>query len=69
MKHGANTELRSGNQGTAKEMAKNRGSRTVDGLGMLINQAVPAFEMWHNTKVKVSDALRQSALHHLERKV
>ena len=25
LKHGANTELRAGNQGTAKEMAKNRG--------------------------------------------
>ena len=49
--------------------AKELNFTAVDGLGMLINQAVPAFEMWHNTKVKVSDALRQSALHHLERKV
>ena len=49
--------------------AKELNFTAIDGLGMLINQAVPAFEMWHNTKVKVSDALRQSALHHLERKV
>ncbi len=48
--------------------AKELNFTTIDGLGMLINQAVPAFEMWHNTKVTVSDALRQSALHHLERK-
>jgi len=49
--------------------AKELDFTAIDGLGMLINQAVPAFEMWHNTKVTVSDALRQSALHHLERKV
>ena len=42
--------------------------KVIDGLGMLINQAVPAFEMWHNTKVTVSDTLRRSALIHLERK-
>jgi len=48
--------------------AKKLNFTAIDGLGMLINQAVPAFEMWHNKKAKVSDALRRSALHHLERK-
>ena len=48
--------------------AKKLNFTAIDGLGMLINQAVPAFEMWHKTKVTVSDALIQSALHHLERK-
>ena len=48
--------------------AKKLNFTTIDGLGMLINQAVPAFEMWHNTKVTVSDTLRRSALNHLERK-
>tara|TARA_B100001142_G_scaffold56042_1_gene54591 strand:- start:618 stop:1463 length:846 start_codon:yes stop_codon:yes gene_type:complete len=48
--------------------AKKLNFTAIDGLGMLINQAVPAFEMWHNTKVTVSDTLRRSALNHLERK-
>ena len=39
----------------------------IDGLGMLIHQAVPAFEMWHNKKIILSNALRKSALNHLER--
>ena len=40
---------------------------TIDGLGMLLHQAVPAFEMWHNKKVTVSEPLKQIAIDHLER--
>ena len=40
---------------------------TIDGLGMLLHQAVPAFEMWHNKKVTVSEPLKQTAIDHLER--
>jgi len=39
----------------------------IDGLGMLIHQAIPAFEMWHDKKIILSDALRKSALNHIER--
>ena len=39
----------------------------VDGLGMLINQAVPAFEMWHNKKAIVNEKLRENAIEHLKR--
>ena len=50
------------------QKAKELNFTAIDGLGMLINQAVPAFEMWHNKKVTVSYALRQRALHHQETK-
>jgi shikimate 5-dehydrogenase len=33
---------------------------------MLLNQAVPAFEMWHHKKVTVSEYLKKIALDHLE---
>ena len=39
----------------------------VDGLGMLLNQAAPAFEMWFNKKVIVNELLRKKAVAHLER--
>ncbi|MEM0976238.1 MAG: shikimate dehydrogenase [Pseudomonadota bacterium] len=36
--------------------------RTVDGLGMLLHQAVPGFEAWFDTKPVVTDELRQLVL-------
>ena len=41
------------------KMAKNRGSRTVDGLGMLIHQGVPGFEAWFGQKPLVTAELRK----------
>jgi shikimate dehydrogenase len=38
--------------------AKARGHRTMDGLGMLMHQAVPAFAAWFGVTPKVTPALR-----------
>ena len=38
--------------------AKAKGHRTVDGLGMLMHQGVPAFAAWFGTTPKVTPALR-----------
>jgi shikimate dehydrogenase len=38
--------------------AKARGHRTMDGLGMLMHQAVPAFATWFGTTPKVTPELR-----------
>lgn len=35
---------------------------TIDGLGMLLNQAAPAFEAWFNVKPTVDDVLRKYVL-------
>ncbi len=35
---------------------------TVDGLGMLLHQAVPGFETWFGRKPEVDDALREAVL-------
>lgn len=39
--------------------AKARGHRTVDGLGMLLHQAVAGFEHWFGVKPVVTDELRR----------
>ena len=39
-----------------------RGLRTVDGLGMLLHQAVPGFERWFGVRPAVDEALRQAVL-------
>lgn len=39
--------------------AAKMGCRTVDGLGMLIHQAIPGFERWFGTKPSDSQALRE----------
>ena len=39
--------------------AKARGLRTVDGLGMLLHQAVPGFEAWFGVRPTVTPELRQ----------
>ena len=38
--------------------AKSLGLRTVDGLGMLLHQAVPGFEAWFGIRPEVTPALR-----------
>ena len=42
--------------------ARARGHVTVNGLGMLLNQAIPAFESWFGVRPVVTDELRQSIL-------
>ncbi|MCV0394647.1 MAG: shikimate dehydrogenase [Rhizobiaceae bacterium] len=39
--------------------ARRRGLRTVDGLGMLLHQAVPGFERWFGHRPEVTDGLRR----------
>ncbi|MEM1362398.1 MAG: shikimate dehydrogenase [Pseudomonadota bacterium] len=39
-----------------------QGARTVDGLGMLIHQAVPGFERWFGVRPEVDDKTRQTVL-------
>lgn len=42
--------------------AREVGSVTVDGLGMLLHQAVPGFERWFGTRPEVDAALRSEIL-------
>lgn len=42
--------------------ARERGCETVDGLGMLLHQAVPGFERWFNYTPMVDDDLRAAVL-------
>jgi len=42
--------------------ARRRGLRPVDGLGMLLHQARPAFRAWFGTDPRVDDALRRACL-------
>jgi len=42
--------------------ARRRGLRVVDGLGMLLHQAVPGFERWFGVRPTVTDELRQRVL-------
>jgi shikimate dehydrogenase len=42
--------------------ARARGLRTVDGLGMLLHQAVPAFEKFFGIRPEVTQALRAAVL-------
>lgn len=39
--------------------ARAAGMRTVDGLGMLLHQAVPGFEKWFGVRPEVTDELRR----------
>ncbi len=47
---------------TLLEMAERSGCVTVDGLGMLLHQAVPGFENWFHQKPVVDQALRDAVL-------
>lgn len=42
--------------------AQARGCKTVDGLGMLLHQAVPGFERWFGVRPEVNDLSRQVIL-------
>ena len=42
--------------------ARSRGNLTVNGLGMLLNQAIPAFEAWFGVKPEITDELRSAIL-------
>ena len=42
--------------------AEKMGCQTVDGLGMLLHQAVPAFERWFGQRPEVDSATRAAAL-------
>jgi shikimate dehydrogenase len=44
------------------QQAEAAGCTTVDGLGMLLHQAVPAFERWFGVRPEVDDALRAAVL-------
>ena len=48
--------------------AKARGHRIVDGLDMLMNQAVPAFEAWFGATPQVDNALRAALVAELKRR-
>jgi shikimate dehydrogenase len=48
--------------------ARARGLRTVDGLGMLLHQAVPCFERWFGIRPRVSGELRAALLADLAKK-
>jgi shikimate dehydrogenase len=39
-------------------MARERGLRTADGLGMLLHQAVRGFELWFGVRPEVTPELR-----------
>lgn len=43
-------------------LARSRGCRTVDGLGMLLHQAVPGFERWFGVRPEVTAELRAAVL-------
>lgn len=47
--------------------ARARGLRTVDGLGMLLHQAAPAFEKFFGVRPKVTPGLREAVLADLAR--
>ncbi|KAB7614569.1 shikimate dehydrogenase [Amylibacter sp. SFDW26] len=44
------------------KQAKSLGLMTVDGIGMLLHQAVPGFEAWFGTRPTVDDVLREKVL-------
>lgn len=46
--------------------AEAQGIKIVDGLGMLLHQAVPGFAIWFGTRPEVTDELRQIIINDLE---
>lgn len=46
--------------------ARSRGLRAVDGLGMLLHQAVPGFEVWFGVRPQVTPELRKAVLAAIE---
>lgn len=49
-------------------VARARGHRTVDGLGMLLHQAVPGFARWFGVQPEVTPELRDILVADIERK-
>lgn len=47
-------------------VARARGNRTVNGLGMLLHQALPGFEAWFGVRPEVDDGLREFVLQDLQ---
>ena len=47
--------------------ARERGLKAVDGLGMLLHQAVPGFEKWFGVRPEVSEDLRNRIVADLEK--
>ena len=50
------------------KQAAERGNRKVDGVGMLLHQAVPGFEKWFGVRPEVDEELRRLVLDDLEQK-
>ena len=48
--------------------ARGRGNLTVDGLGMLLHQAVPGFERWFGVRPEVTPSLRALIVADIESK-
>lgn len=48
------------------KQAEARGNIVVDGLGMLLHQAVPGFEAWFGEKPEVTEELRRTVLQGLQ---
>src|SRR5690606_37389187 len=48
------------------EAAAARGLKTVDGLGMLLHQAVPGFERWFGVRPEVTEELRDIIIEDME---
>ncbi|QLF68861.1 shikimate dehydrogenase [Peteryoungia desertarenae] len=48
------------------EQARKQGLRSVDGLGMLLHQAVPGFEKWFGVRPKVTAELRTLVIEDLQ---
>jgi shikimate dehydrogenase len=46
--------------------ARERGLATVDGLGMLLHQAVPGFERWFGVRPEVTEELRALIVRDIE---
>ena len=44
------------------QQARKAGAQGVDGLGMLLHQAAPAFERWFGVRPQVDDALRAAGM-------
>lgn len=49
------------------EAARARGNTIVDGLGMLLHQAVPGFEKWFGVRPEVTDELRDIIIADMEK--
>ena len=48
-------------------MAESQGFTTIDGLGMLLHQAVPGFEKWFGRRPVVDEALRSLVIADMEK--